>query len=230
MTELSDQTGQLIITADDWGYSPRYDAGIEEAARAGAVDAVSVLALRPASDPQPLLDCGVEIGLHLELPERRGRREVLDAPRRQVEAFGHLFGAPPDYIDGHHHCHAALPLATAAEDLALELRVPMRAVGEDHRFRLEERRIPSPDRLVGRMHEDEPALPQLLIEAIEEEAMPWGTTEWAVHPGHRDPDGDSSYDSGREEDLAQLLRLKDDQTLSSARATHRVALGGAAAR
>jgi predicted glycoside hydrolase/deacetylase ChbG (UPF0249 family) len=229
MTELSGRAGQLIITADDWGYSPRYNAGIEEAVRAGAVDAVSVLALRPASEPEPLLGCGVEIGLHLELPERNGRREVLDAPRRQAEAFGRLFGAPPDYIDGHHHCHATLPLATAAEDLALELRVPMRAVGEDHRFRLEERRIPSPDRLIGRMDEGESALPQLLLEAIEEESMPWGTTEWAVHPGHSDPNGDSTYDSGREEDLALLLRLKDDQTLAGARATHRVALGGAAA-
>ena len=41
MTELSDQAGQLIITADDWGYSPRYSAGIEEAARAGAVKATA---------------------------------------------------------------------------------------------------------------------------------------------------------------------------------------------
>jgi predicted glycoside hydrolase/deacetylase ChbG (UPF0249 family) len=229
MTESAEPTSRLIVTADDWGYSARYNEGIEEVARARAVDAVSVLVLRPACDPAPLLDCGVEIGLHLELPEGAGHDEVMEAPRRQAEAFERLFGAPPDYIDGHHHCHAALPIATAAEDLALELRVPMRAVGEDHRFRLQERRIPSADRLIGRMDEGEPALPQLLLEAIEEEAMPWGTTEWAVHPGHSDPDGDSSYDSGREVDLALLLRLKDDQTLAGARATHRVALGGAAA-
>jgi predicted glycoside hydrolase/deacetylase ChbG (UPF0249 family) len=229
MTASAEPTSRLIVTADDWGYSARYNEGIEEAARARAVDAVSVLVLRPACDPAPLLEAGVEIGLHLELPEGAGHDEALLAPRRQAEAFERLFGAPPAYIDGHHHCHAALPIATAAEDLALELRVPMRAVGEDHRFRLEERRIPSADRLIGRMHEGEPALPQLLVEAIEEEAMPWGTTEWAVHPGHSDPDGDSSYDNGREVDLALLLRLNDDQTLAGARATHRVALGGAAA-
>jgi predicted glycoside hydrolase/deacetylase ChbG (UPF0249 family) len=228
MAELSDQ-GQLIITADDWGYSPRYSAGIEEAAREGAVDAVSVLALRPESDPAPLLECGIEVGLHLELPEDAVHDEVIAAPRRQAEAFGRLFGSPPAYIDGHHHCHAALPIATAAEDLALELRIPVRAIGEDHRFRLEERRIRSADRLIGRMHEGEPALPQLLVEAIEEEAMPWGTTEWAVHPGRSDRGADSRYDRGREEDLALLLRLKDDRTLAGARATHRAALGGAPA-
>ena len=226
---VDQRSGQLIITADDWGYSPRYNAGIEEAARAGAIDAVSALVLRPACEPAPLLDCGVEVGLHLELPAGAEHDEIVAAPRRQAEAFEVLFAAPPAYIDGHHHCHAALPIATAAEDLALELRVPVRAVGEDHRFRLEERRIPSPDRMIGRMHEREPALPPLLAEAIEEEAMPWGTTEWVVHPGHSDPGSDSSYDRGREEDLALLLRLNEDQTLAGARATHRVALGSAAA-
>ena len=225
-----DQTGHLIITADDWGYSPRYNAGIEDAARAGAVDAVSALVLHPHCDPAPSLECGVEVGLHLELPERRGHREILDAPRRQAEIFERIFGAPPAYLDGHHHCHAALPIATAAEDLALELRLPVRAVGEDHRFRLEERGIPSADRLVGRMSEAEPALPHVIKESLEEEALPWGTTEWAVHPGHGDADAGSSYDLGREEDLALLLQLADDPMLSRARATHRVALGGAAAR
>jgi predicted glycoside hydrolase/deacetylase ChbG (UPF0249 family) len=220
--------GRLIITADDWGYSPHFNAGIEEAARAGAVDAVSVLVLRSACDPAPLLECGVEVGLHLELPGAAGHDEMLEAPRRQAAAFEAMFGSRPAYIDGHHHCHAALPLATAVEDLALELRVPVRAVGEDHRFRLEERGIASPDRLVGRMHEREPAMPRMLTAAILGGGLPWGATEWAVHPGHRDPEAGSSYDSGREEDLALLLRLAEDETLGPARATHRVALAAAA--
>ena len=221
------QAGSLIITADDWGYSPRYNAGIEEAARAGAVDAVSVLVLRDACEPAPLLESGVEVGLHLELPQSAGHDEMLRAPRRQAAAFERLFGSPPAYIDGHHHCHAALPLATAVEDLALALGVPVRAVGEDHRFRLEERGIASPDRLVGRMHEREPALPRMLAEALLAGALPCGATEWAVHPGHSDPDAGSSFDRGREEDLALLLRLAEDETLGTARATHRVALGAA---
>jgi predicted glycoside hydrolase/deacetylase ChbG (UPF0249 family) len=228
MAAIPDQAAHLIVTADDWGYSARYNDGIEEAARAGAIDAVSVLVLRPACDPPSLLQSGVEVGLHLELPESGSRREVLDAPRRQAEAFTRMFGSPPAYIDGHHHCHAALPIATATEDLALELRVPVRAVGEDHRFRLEERGIASPDRMVGRMHEREPALPRLLADALEEEALPWGTTEWVVHPGRSDPDSGSRYDRGRVEDLALVLQLADHETLAGARATHRVALGAAA--
>ena len=218
MTELSDQTGQLIITADDWGYSPRYDAGIEEAARAGAVDAVSVLALRPASDPQPLLDCGVEIGLHLELPERRGRREVLDAPRRQVEAFGRLFGAPPDYIDGHHHCHASGPALEAVSALAARLDVRVRSVGDEDRRELRRRGIRTPDRLIGRLRDDQPPLPLELQEVRSGTAPPpSGLTEWMVHPGLADAAAGSAFDAARAEDLALLLELADDPRLQALR-------------
>ncbi len=224
----SDQ-GRLIITADDWGYSPRYNAGIAEAAREGAIDAVSAMVLREHCESGPLRECGVEVGLHIEHPERVGYREIMDAPRRQADAFEKLFGSAPAYIDGHRHCHASLQMATAVEDLALELEVPMRAVGEDHRFRLEERRIRSAYRLIGRMYENEPAIPQLIAEALSEGAMPWGTTEWVVHPGHSDPSAGSGYDGAREEDLALVLRLKDESPLAGARTTHRAALVGAAA-
>jgi hypothetical protein len=228
MASAIDQPGHLIVTADDWGYSPRYNEGIEQAARAGAVDAVSVMVLREAADPKPLLDCGVEVGLHLELPESSGRIAVLEAPRRQADEFAQKFGRPPAFIDGHHHCHAALPIATAAEDLALEMRLPVRAVGEDHRFRLEERGISSPDRIVGRLHEHEPPLPRVLSDAMKEGALPWGVTEWVVHPGMSDPNSGSDYDCGREEDLTLLLEIAENELLSGARATHGEALAAPA--
>ena len=218
--------GRLIITADDWGYSPRYNAGIVEAMRSGAIDAVSALVLRPECDPAPLLEAGVEVGLHLELklPAAGGYEELMGAPRIQAEGFERLFGRPPAYIDGHHHCHASLPSATAVEDLALELGVSVRAVGEDHRYRLSERGIASPDRAIGRMDEHEPVMPRLLGEALSSGALPWGTTEWIVHPGHSDPDSGSGYDRGREEDLALLLRLAEDESLTSVRGTHAATL------
>jgi predicted glycoside hydrolase/deacetylase ChbG (UPF0249 family) len=228
MALAGDQPGRLIVTADDWGYSPRYNDGIEEAARAGAVDAVSAMVMRPALEPARLLGCGVEVGLHVEPPEGMGRREVLDAPWSQAEEFERHFGRQPAFIDGHHHCHALLPIATAVEDLALQLQVPVRAVGEDHRFRLDERGIRCPDRLVGRMHEHEPAIPGVLAEALAEEALPWGTTEWVVHPGHSDPASGSGYDRGREEDLAAVIELASVELLAGARGTHRDALSRAA--
>jgi predicted glycoside hydrolase/deacetylase ChbG (UPF0249 family) len=219
--------GRLIITADDWGYSPRYNAGIVEAMRSGAIDAVSALVLRPECDPAPLLEAGVEVGLHLELklPAAGGYEELMGAPRIQAEGFERLFGRPPAYIDGHHHCHASLPSATAVEDLALELAVPVRPVGEDHRYRLSERGIASPDRAIGRMDDREPVMPKVLAKALLSGALPWGITEWIVHPGHSDPEAGSGYDRGREEDLALLLRLAEDESLSSLRGTHQATLG-----
>ena len=220
--------GKLIITADDWGYSGRYNAGIEEALRSAALDAVSAMVTRPACEPGPLLESGVEVGLHLELPDP-GRRRAASEARRQLEDFERAFGRPPAFVNGHRQCHAVLPAATAIEDLVLELGVPLRAVGEDHRFRLQERGIPSVDRMIGRMHEREPALPNLIADAIEEGALPPGVTEWVVHPGHSDPDSGSSYDRGREEDLALLRRLADEETLAAGRCTHAEALAASPA-
>src|SRR5215212_4037563 len=100
----------LIITADDYGYSPRYDEGIVEAAGAGAVDSVSVMVTREPLNPGPLLATGVEVGLHLELPEeltagpRAGpgeRDAALRGLRDQLEQFESSMGQPPAYLDGH---------------------------------------------------------------------------------------------------------------------------------
>src|SRR3954470_21224450 len=112
----------LIITADDFGYSPRYDEGIFEGAGAGGVDSVSIMVTRTRLDPEPLLETGVETGLHLELPleltegERAGAREreaALRALAEQLEAFEAAIGHPPAYLDGHRHCHAQAGLAAA---------------------------------------------------------------------------------------------------------------------
>jgi predicted glycoside hydrolase/deacetylase ChbG (UPF0249 family) len=220
----SGASGRLIISADDWGYSPRYNAGIEEAARAGAIDAVAAMVLREHCDPGPLRDCGVEMGLHLELTEASGRSQLLDEPRRQADAFARLFGFPPAFLDGHHHCHALAAFAAGVERLALELGVPLRATDETHRNRLSQRGIAHADRLVGRTSERDPALPRVLSEAIAAKSLPWGTTEWFVHPGRRDPGSGSDYDAGREEDLELLLELSEEPTLRPARASHREAL------
>jgi len=196
MAATADQPGQLIVTADDWGYSSSYNAGIVRAARAGAIDAVSAMVLRTDCDPA-IAETGVEVGLHLELPESWNRRELFEAPRRQAEMFLRIFGRPPAYVDGHHHCHASPPTATVVEGLALELSVPVRSAGEDHRLRLRERGIATTDRTIGRLHEAEPALPRPLADALAEGVLPPGTTEWVVHPGHSDPGSGSGYDRGR---------------------------------
>jgi predicted glycoside hydrolase/deacetylase ChbG (UPF0249 family) len=226
----------LIVNADDYGYGRSYDRGILEAARARALDAVSAMVLREGCDPEPLLETGVEVGLHLELPGWRGelphpagpgdREAAITALRDQLRRFGELFGRPPAHLDGHHHCHAAPGLAAAVGRVAREHRLPVRSVNPRHRRLLRCQGVPTPDRLIGRLDEDEPALPEEIGTVARGEGdLPPGVTEWMVHPGRPDPAFGSAYDRGRAEELDLLLRLALAPALAAVRATHLAAFG-----
>ena len=187
----------LVINADDYGYAPSYDAGVLAAAEAGAIDGASVMAVREP-DPRPLLETAVAIGLHLE---------ASPSVAEQAAAFERLVGRVPDYIDGHHHAHAREELAGEVAELAVRLGVPVRSVDPDHRAFLRDRGVGTPDRLIGRLAESEPALPTAIAEWLAGAAPEPGVTEWMVHPGRPDPSTGSAYDAGRAEDLALLLEL-----------------------
>ena len=190
----------LRIVADDYGYADPYDAGILAAARAGAIDAVSAMVLRDP-DPAPLLESGVEIGLHLE--------PLGLAPLdQQWKRFEDVFGRAPAHVDGHKHCHAAPGgPALAVAKLARTRGIVVRSVSPRHRRLLRCQGVATPDRLVGRLSEDEPALPSE-ISAWLDGRPPEGLTEWMVHPGYAG--GGSSFDRGREQDLELLLELYAD--------------------
>jgi predicted glycoside hydrolase/deacetylase ChbG (UPF0249 family) len=226
----------LIITADDYGYSPGYDEGIIEAAGAGAVDSVSVMVTRDGLDPEPLLATGVETGLHLELPreltagERVGAHErdaALRALDEQLEAFESAVGHPPAYLDGHRHCHAHAGLASGMAREAHRRGLPVRSVDAAHRRILRRAGVATPDRLIGRYSEEpDGALPVELQPVVDEQGeLPPGITEWMVHPGHPDPGSGSGYDLAREEDLDLLLSLCLLPALRGARLSHARALG-----
>jgi predicted glycoside hydrolase/deacetylase ChbG (UPF0249 family) len=189
----------LVINADDYGYAPAYDAGIVEAANAGAIDGASVMAMR-GPDPAPLLEAGIELGLHLE---------ASPSPADQAAAFERLVGRAPDYLDGHHHVHGAPEHAAEVAALAVRLSVPVRSVDDAHRAFLSESGVATPDRLLGRLDESEPALPAEIAAWLAGGAPGRGVTEWMVHPGYLDPSTGSAYDAGRAEDLALLLELGD---------------------
>ena len=193
----------LVIVADDYGYAGAYDDGILAAVRAQAVDAVGVMVLRDPPAEILLEACAeaqIDVGLHLE--------SLADASlNTQLDAFRRLFGRPPAYVDGHHHCHAADPdTARHVALAALEHGIPVRAVGEGHRALLRGLGVATADRLVGRLDEAEPLVPEE-IDALLAGTGLSGATEWMVHPGRAG--GPSSYDAGRERDLEELLRLGD---------------------
>jgi len=216
-----------VITADDYGYRPAYDEGILEAVRAGAVDAVSAMVTREVR-PAPLLEARVEVGLHLELERMPAagaagpaeRREALAALRAQLERFERLFGRAPAYLDGHHHCHAREGLAPDVARTAAARNLPVRSVGARHRRLLRGVGVPTPDRLVGRTEESEPPLPEEIARVLDGGEAPAGVTEWMVHPGHRDPQGTSSFDAAREQDLELVVDLADELGRAFRRGTH----------
>lgn len=213
----------LIITADDYGYWPTYNDGILEAAEQGAIDAVSALVERDHCDPAPLLESGVEVGLHIEFEGRWGARSgnpARVALEVQIDRFSRRFGFFPSFLDGHHHCHARPELVSHVADVALQLDIPVRPVGADHRQMLSERGIPAADTVIGRLDPRRPPEPPEL------RTLPPGVTEWIVHPGYPDPRSGSSYDLARKEDLDLLLRLRLRERAGAAvwaparRATH----------
>jgi predicted glycoside hydrolase/deacetylase ChbG (UPF0249 family) len=217
---LSIRTNALIVTADDYGYSPRYNEGILAAVRAGAVDSVSAMSLRAACDPRPLLEAGVEVGLHLEIDEGSDRRGAAEAVAEQADGFAGLFGRQPSHLDGHHHCHARPEARHAVAGLAERLGVPVRSADPEHRAYLTARDISTPDRVLGRLDSTEPALPP----ELDGEQLPAGVTEWMVHPGYSDPGSGSRYDEAREEDLRLVLALNARRWWRPARANHARAL------
>jgi predicted glycoside hydrolase/deacetylase ChbG (UPF0249 family) len=220
----------IIITADDLGYHPRYDEGIARAAGEGLIDAAGAMVGRPGFDPELAAGLGVELGLHLELDgsnasPRAGASERAAAARaidRQLDRFGALLGDAPAYLDGHHHCHAREGLGSVVADAAAAVGCAVRSVGPRHRRLLRCRGIPTPDRLIGRGSELEPALPPELTGTGPGE----GVTEWMVHPGLRG--GGSSYDAGREQDLELLrtVRLPAGVTRTTHRHLPRADAGG----
>jgi predicted glycoside hydrolase/deacetylase ChbG (UPF0249 family) len=196
---------QLIITADDYGYWPTYNEGILAAIEAGAIDAVSAMVDREHCDPAPLLECGVEVGLHIEFEGRWGPRSAAPARtalRVQMDRFVDLFHRWPAFLNGHRHCHARPEMATPVLQTAQQIGVPVRSVGRDHRQWLRERGVATPDLLIGRLRTHEP------VEPPELRSLPRGVTEWCVHPGYPDAESGSEYDLARREDLDAVLRAR----------------------
>jgi predicted glycoside hydrolase/deacetylase ChbG (UPF0249 family) len=129
----------LIVTADDFGYSPDVNAAVMRAHREGILRFASLMVLRPAAAEAAELakDApGLGVGLHLELcadePEKAGLRYFFDAKARagvegeiraQIEALLAL-GIKPTHVDGHINIHVHPVIFPALCRLAREYGIP----------------------------------------------------------------------------------------------------------
>lgn len=136
---------RIILCADDFGISVGVNRAIVDLVAQGRLSAVSCMSLAPAwkdgaAALTPLRD-SIDVGLHITLTGlpslMTGRRQpsekevivrswlrllnvaALEAEvRAQFDRFIAVWGAPPDFIDGHQHVHV-LPVI---RDIVLRLR------------------------------------------------------------------------------------------------------------
>lgn len=128
---------RLIITADDFGVSPRANRNILYLISLGKIDRVSVMVHGKISDKEirTLVHSGVKIDIHLDIlhkfhKNRKGRQGVIRRISEfikdiatgkisnkkvalewedQIKKFQDLFGKNPDGINSHEHVHLFPP-------------------------------------------------------------------------------------------------------------------------
>src|ERR1019366_7923546 len=163
---------QLVVNADDFGFTPDVNQGIVEAHRRGILTAATLMAngaafedpLRLAREP-PSLD----VGCHLVLISGRalvtGKPLPLTVPgllaamaRRQIRVYDELraqvrrivdAGIRPTHLDTHKHTHLAPPVLDAVARLGEEFYIPW--VRRPFDFPLNARRgaVSRAERMVG---------------------------------------------------------------------------------
>ena len=203
---------QLVVNADDFGFTPDVNQGIVEAHRRGILTAATLMAngaafedaLRLARET-PSLDVGchlVLIGgrslstgkpLPLTVPQllaamaRRGIR-VYDELRAQVRRIVDA-GIRPTHLDTHKHTHLAPPVLDAVARLGEEFDIPWVRRPFDFSLGLLRRRFHRVLEKHGRRATDHFAGFQLTgrlrTAALVDllDALPDGSTELMCHPG-----------------------------------------------
>ena len=195
----------LVITADDYGYWPSYNQGILEAIEMGAIDSVSAMVEREYCEPEPLLESGVEIGLHIEFEGRWGPRSGAPARtslRVQLERFGDLFGRWPSFLNGHTTATPARSWRRPVFQMAQQIERPG-PLGQPGPPAVAARARHRHARPADRAHATASSPPSRRSCAH----SPPGVTEWVTHPGppgfglglelrHRPPGGPGAAPEG----------------------------------
>jgi chitin disaccharide deacetylase len=132
---------QLVVNADDFGFTRDVNAGIVEAHRDGILTATTLMANGDAFDDavrlakeSPSLDIGCHLvlvgapGFPLTIPQlvravALGRIRIYDELVRQVRRILDA-GLSPTHLDTHKHTHLLPPVLEAVARISEEFRIP----------------------------------------------------------------------------------------------------------
>jgi chitin disaccharide deacetylase len=133
----------LILNADDFAFNAAVSRGIVTLAQQGRLTATSAMTLSPrwAKDAPALAELKdqIDVGLHLDWTSPfaanaghgRGLKQAMLSAvlggfnqaasrtviEKQLDAFEHVWGAPPSHIDGHQHVHQFKGIRDALVDI-----------------------------------------------------------------------------------------------------------------
>jgi predicted glycoside hydrolase/deacetylase ChbG (UPF0249 family) len=194
---------ELIITADDYGMSPRFNQGILEAARTGLITGISIMIKRKYIRRAELLALDIALGLHLEFENPSSYRGIIS----QIEQFKKRFGRLPAYLDGHQHRHVTPDNIDRVIRVAQRYGLPIRSQRPTDRAHLLRNGVVTPTHFVSWHPKRLSVLEERLLAS-----RSFPITELVTHPGYFDKRCAYPYNQEREAELA-FLRSGDFQKL-----------------
>jgi len=116
---------EILISADDYAIAPGVSAAIRDLATRGRIGGTSCMTTTPywpdEGNALRALASGIQVGVHLTFTGagrpnlgmfwrdcvfgRVARTDLITDIDRQLDAFERVYGAPPDFVDGHQHAH-----------------------------------------------------------------------------------------------------------------------------
>jgi predicted glycoside hydrolase/deacetylase ChbG (UPF0249 family) len=175
----------LIVNADDFGYSFGINKGIFKAHTEGIVTSTSLMVNRVASsEAKELINFpDLSVGLHFDAKENFEKEFVS-----QLKKFEELTGFKPTHLDSHLDVHLKIDLVKEIfAKYSKKTKIPVRGVS-----------LP----LIDSFFEEQNIKMDVLLEIIKN--LPEGTSELMCHPGIVDESLKSSYTKEREKELAIL--------------------------
>jgi chitin disaccharide deacetylase len=194
---------KIIINADDYGLSKKFNKGILELIKKGLVTSTTVMVKKEFVEPKDLLRYkNISIGLHLELLLETPEKDI----KNQIEKFRKLFGMLPSHLDGHRYYHLLPGNFSKVLKIAKKYKLPVRSASSVDRKTMKDYEIKTPNQFIS-WHPDRK---NKLFKDLRN--IMAGTTELLCHPGYFDPKAKTSYNLQREAEL-KILKSKQFENL-----------------